>query len=87
MAASNSNQVADKGDQKSDKKFGNKKNEGSKKPIVIQGLDEDGDNPINNNNEDEEPDAPEVAGNHRIDVIDFNNNSSLQRQNSLAQVR
>ena len=77
MAASNWNHVADKGDSKTDKKSGLKKSDASKKPVVIQGLDEEGDNPINNNHEDEDPEAPQIAPNHRIEIIDFNNNSSL----------
>ena len=34
-----------------------KKTESTKKPVVLQGLDEDDDNAYGNNNEDEDPDV------------------------------
>lgn len=62
-------------DSKSDKKLVSKKSEQSKKPIVVQGLDEDGDNPLNNNNEDDEAEEADRAGNNRIEVADRRNST------------
>ena len=74
VGANTLSQPGDK-DSKSDKKLVSKKSEQSKKPIVVQGLDEDGDNPLNNNNEDDEAEEADRAGNNRIEVADRRNST------------
>lgn len=42
---------------------------------MVQGLDEDGDNPLNNNNEDDEGEEADRAPNVRIEVADGRNST------------